>query len=111
MTNLIFLISQKILAVHTYHSERIQAGVLAKNITDVFLIKLTINNIWPFLKVRRRNDETEKSFDRYLEIFCSPADYQFSHGIVVSRTFGKAHYWLCHWRCAVRKPPIQRKVG
>ena len=50
MTNLIFLISQKILAVHTYHSERIQAGVLAKNITDVFFDKGDNQQYLAFLK-------------------------------------------------------------
>ena len=32
-------------------------------------------------------------------------------GLLYPEPCGKAHYWLCHWRCAVRKPPIQRKVG
>lgn len=50
MTNLIFLISQKIHVVHTYHSERIQAGVPAKNITDVFFDKVDNQQYLEFLK-------------------------------------------------------------
>lgn len=63
MTNLIFLISQKIHVVHTYHDERMQVGVPAKNITDVFFDKVDNQQYLTFLIVRRRNDETEKSFD------------------------------------------------
>lgn len=50
MTNLIFLISQKIHVVHTYHGERIQAGVPTKNITDVFYDKVDNQQYLEFLK-------------------------------------------------------------
>ena len=49
MTNLIFLISQKKYVVNTYHSERIQAGVSAKNITDVFFDKVDNQQYLTFL--------------------------------------------------------------
>lgn len=55
MTNLIFLISQKIHVVHTYHDERMQAGVPAKNITDVFFDKVDNQQYLTFL-----NSEEEK---------------------------------------------------
>lgn len=50
MTNLIFLISQKKHVVNTYHSERIQTGVPAKNITDVFYDKVDNQQYLAFLK-------------------------------------------------------------
>ena len=55
MTNLIFLISQKIHVVHTYHDERMRAGVPAKNITDVFFDKVDNQQYLTFL-----NSEEEK---------------------------------------------------
>lgn len=55
MTNLIFLISQKIHVVHTYHDERMQVGVPAKNITYVFFDKVDNQQYLTFL-----NSEEEK---------------------------------------------------
>lgn len=48
--NLIFLISQKKHVVNTCHSERIQTGVTAKNITDVFYDKVDNQQYLAFLK-------------------------------------------------------------